>query len=160
MNDVFDMLIDDKPNAYVRKEIIDAMLRGNLIATVEAAGVVAPEVPVAMDLGTYISAYWEYIHPHLPIFFKSGFVPQFAQEGVLLGMCALGALALNAFQHARNLTVCAKAVVRHVLAPFYRTDSSVGIMGIVSYPMYRVCCWRNYSNCIIEVILMRILEGD
>ena len=115
MNDVFDMLIDDKP-LYARKEIIDAMLRGNLIATIEAAGIPSPEVPAPMDLGTYVSAYWECIHPHLPIFFKPGFIPQFAQEGVLLGICALGALALNAHQHASNLIICAKAVVQYVFS--------------------------------------------
>jgi hypothetical protein len=114
-NDVFDLLIDDRePATYTRKEIIDSSLRANLIATVQAAGVTATEIPPAIDLSTYVSAYWEFIHPHAPIFFKPGFVAQFVQEGILFGMCALGALAMSATQQAITLNICAKAVIQDV----------------------------------------------
>lgn len=115
-NDVFDLLIDDKePSSYTRKEIVDNMLRGNLIASAQSAGIAVPEIPVAMDLSTYVSAFWEYIHPHAPIFFKPGFIAQFVQEGILLGMCALGALTMSAKQHALALNTCAKAIIKNVL---------------------------------------------
>jgi len=118
-NDVFDLLIDDKePSNYTRREIIDNMLRGNLIASAQSAGVAVPEIPVAMDLSTYVSAYWEYIHPHAPIFFKPGFIAQFVQEGVLLGMCALGALTMSAKQQALALNTCAKAIIKNVHLPY------------------------------------------
>lgn len=114
-NDVFDLLIDDKDSSqYTRKEIVDSMLRGNLIATTQSAGISVPEIPVAVDLSIYVSAFWEHIHPHCPIFFKPGFVAQFVQEGILLGMCALGALTMGAIQHALSLQTCAKAVARDV----------------------------------------------
>lgn len=114
-NDVFDLLIDDKEaSSYTCAEIVDSILRANLIATVQSAGVSVPEIPVAMDLSIYVSAYWEYIHPHAPIFFKPGFVAHFVQEGILLGMCALGALAMGALQHANALNICTKAVVKEV----------------------------------------------
>ena len=114
-NDVFDLLIDDKaPSEYMRKEIVDSMLRGNLIAAAQNAGVPAPAIPGEMDLSTYVGAYWEYIHPHFPIFFKPGFVTHFVQEEVLLGMCALGALTMGATQHAVALNNCTKAVAKEV----------------------------------------------
>jgi Fungal specific transcription factor domain len=112
-NDVFDLLIDDKdPSTYTKREIVDAMLRDNLIATARSAGVVAPEMPAAVDLSTYVNAYWEFIHPHMPIFFKPAFVAQFVPEGILLAMCSLGALTVGATQHSLALNVCAKAVVK------------------------------------------------
>jgi hypothetical protein len=118
-NDVFDLLIDDKdPSSYTKREIIDAMLLGNLIATAQSAGVVTPEMPAAVDLSTYVNAYWEFIHPHIPFFFKPAFVAQFVQEGVLLAMCSLGALTVGATQHSLSLNVCAKAIVKEVLSPF------------------------------------------
>jgi hypothetical protein len=114
-NDIFDLLIDDKESPlYVRKEIIDSILRENLIAAAQNAGVTVAEIPVAMDLSTYINAYWENIHPHIPIFFKPGFVAQFVHEGVLFGMCALGALAVGATYHAVALNTCTKAVITDV----------------------------------------------
>ena len=114
-NDVFDLLIDDKePSGSMRQEIVDSILRGNLITAAQNAGVSVPEIPVEMDLSIYFSAYWQYIHPHFPIFFKPGFVAHFVQEGVLLGMCALGALTAGAMQHAVSLNICTKAVVKEV----------------------------------------------
>lgn len=113
-NDVTDFLIDDKePSSYTRKEPVDAMLRSHLMATIELLpGVIAPQVPPAADLSTYISAYWEFIHPHVPVFFKPGFVAQFAQEAIVLGMCALGALTMNATQDAVALHTWAREVVK------------------------------------------------
>ena len=131
-NDVFDLLIDEKdPSSYTGTEIIDNMLRGNLIASAQSAGVAAPQIPVAMDLSTYLSGYWEYIHPHAPIFFKPGFVARFVQEGILLGMCALGALTVSAKAHALALNTCAKAVIKNVQSSTERSDCSVTTMGFV-----------------------------
>ena len=114
-SDDFDLLIDDKdPLAYSKKEIVDAVFRGKLIAIAQNAGVATPEIPAALDLNAYVNAYWECIHPHLPIFFKPAFVTQFVQEGIVLGMCSLGALTVGAVQHALALHVCAKAVVKEV----------------------------------------------
>jgi len=114
-SDVFDLLIDDKdPLAYSKKELVDAVFRGKLIAIVQNAGVATPDIPAAVDLNAYVNAYWEYIHPHLPIFFRPAFVIQLIQEGILLGMCSLGALTVGAMQHALALNVCAKAVVKEV----------------------------------------------
>jgi hypothetical protein len=114
-NDVFDLLIDDRePSGSIRQEIVDSMLRGNLITAAQNAGVSVPEIPVEVDLSIYVSAYWQYIHPHFPIFFRPGFVAHFVQEGVLFGMCALGALTAGAMQHAVSLNICTKAVVKDV----------------------------------------------
>jgi hypothetical protein len=114
-NDVFDLLIDEKATAgYSRREDVDSMLRGNLIATIQNAGITIPEIPTAADLSTYVSAYWEYIHPHVPVFFKPGFVAQIVPEGTLLGICALGALTMGATQHAVAISGCARAVVAKV----------------------------------------------
>lgn len=118
INDVFDLLIDQKgQDIYARPEVVDAMLRDSLIVSIQAAGIPVPELPVPTDLSTYVCAYWELIHPHLPILFKPGFVAQFTPEGTLLGMCALGALTLNNERHALALNASAKAVVKNVL-PF------------------------------------------
>jgi hypothetical protein len=125
-NDVFDLLIDEKePAAYTRKEDIDSMLRGNLIATIQNAGITVPEIPTAADLSTYVSAYWEYIHPHVPVFFKPGFVAQIVPEGTLLGICALGALTMGAMRHAIAISRSARAVVQKVL-PWCITNCSAG----------------------------------
>jgi hypothetical protein len=114
-NDVFDLLIDEKePAQYSRREDVDAMLRGNLIATIQNAGIKVPEIPIAADLSTYVSAYWEYIHPHVPVFFKPGFVAQIVPEGTLLGICALGALTMGATHHAVAISHSARAVVQKV----------------------------------------------
>ena len=114
--DVFDLLNDDKdPSGYSQEEIVDAILRGNLITFAQNAGVATPEMPAAVDLSAYVSAYWEYIHPHAPIFFKPAFVAQFVPEGILLGMCSLGALTVGATQHGLALNVCAKAIVKEVV---------------------------------------------
>jgi len=115
INDVFDLLIDQKgSDSYARTEVVDTMLRDSLVVSVQAAGVAIPDFPAATDLSTYVCAYWELIHPHLPILFKPGFVAQFAPEGTLLGMCALGALTLNAERQAVALNASAKAVVKNV----------------------------------------------
>jgi hypothetical protein len=113
-DNVFDLLIDDGTLSYSKNEIVNAMLRGNLVAMAQNGGVETPEIPAAVDLSTYVSAYWEYIHPHIPIFFKPAFVAQFVQEGVLLGVCALGALTVGATHHGLSLNVCAKAIVKEV----------------------------------------------
>jgi Fungal specific transcription factor domain len=114
-NDVFDLLIDDRDtSSCTKREIVDAMLRGNLIATAQSAGVVTPEMPAAVDLSTYVNAYWEFVHPHMPVFFKPSFVAQFVQEGVLLAMCSLGALTVGATQHSLSLSIYAKAIVKKV----------------------------------------------
>ena len=114
-NDVFDVLIDDQElYSYSRKEIVDNMWRENLVIALQNAGISMPDIPAATDLGSYIDEYWEQIHPHIPIFFKPGFTVQFAYEGVLLGMCALGALSKGATKHAVCLNFCAKTVVKDV----------------------------------------------
>ena len=117
INDVFDLLVDQKgTDGYTRAEVVDAMLRDSLIVSIQSAGIEVPELPISTDLSTYICAYWELIHPHLPILFKPGFVAHFAPEGSLLAMCALGALTLNAERHALALNAAAKALVKNVLS--------------------------------------------
>ena len=160
-NDVFDLLIDDKgPSEYIRKEIVDSILRGNLIAAAQNAGVSVPEIPVALDLSTYVSAYWEYIHPHFPVFFKPGFVTHFVQEGVLLGICALGALTVGATQHAVALNICTKAVVKEVCYSQNFINFSDGFRGIVSCMTFKGCCWPRSLSCITEAMFTRTLEKD
>jgi len=139
-NDVFDLLIDDKePTNYSCRENFDSMLRENLIATVESAGITTPDIPLAVEISTYVDAYWEYIHPHAPIFFKPGFVAHFVPEGILLGMCSLGALALGTMQHATALNIYTRAVVRDACLLISCTNFSDGIQGTVSYMMSKGC---------------------
>ena len=157
INDVFDLLIDQKgSDTFSRIEAVDAMLRDSLIVSVQAAGIAIPELPVPTDLSTYVCAYWELIHPHLPILFKPGFVAQFAPEGTLLGMCALGALTLNAERHALALNASAKAVVKTVSSFKKVTNCSVENKDSVSYRMFKGCYCLDCLSYIIGRTLLRI----
>lgn len=142
INDVFDLLIDQKgTDCYTFAEIVDTMLRDSLIVSIQSAGIAVPELPVSADLSTYVSAYWELIHPHLPILFKPGFVAQFAPEGSLLGMCALGALTLNSERHARALNAAAKAVVKDVPSFLKSTNPSDETRDSANCRMCKGCSW-------------------
>jgi hypothetical protein len=113
VNDVFDLLIaEDKAPSDPRKDVIDSKIRGNLVATIQNTRNQLVELPPAEDLSDYVDAYWVSIHPHMPIFFKPGFVASIASEGVLLAMCALGALTMNVTHDAVRIISYAQMVVQ------------------------------------------------
>jgi hypothetical protein len=109
---VFDLLIAEDKTTDVTKDIIDGTIRAKLVAAVQSVGTSLVEMPSAADLSEYVDAYWANIHPHMPIFFKPAFTASVIPEGILLAMCALGALTLKIEFDAVRIIAYAEMVVQ------------------------------------------------
>lgn len=129
VNDVFDLLLPDDKNAPdSKKDVIDQNVRANLIAAVQSARNPLVEMPSAADLSDYVNAYWLNIHPHMPIFFKPGFLASVVSEGILLAICALGSLTMNITHDAVRIISYAQAVVQQRRESGYCALSDVQAM--------------------------------
>ena len=127
VTDVFDVLVSED-KLETKRDVIDECVRSKSIYAVQKSMDFTVELPSAADLSEYVEAYWVNIHPHMPIFFKPAFSPSVVAEGILLAICALGALTMNMDQDAVKIISYAEAVIEQRRESGYCSLSDVQAM--------------------------------